>query len=232
MLMAAFFAAAVAARHRLGLARLLAAHRRRRGAGAAARLRLHHLARQPGGDRRGDQHPGRRPDHRAGQRLVPARRPDARRLRSRADQRLPADPVPARSPATTSWSMSRSLVGAAHLVGDLRAPASACGCAPSARIRRRSTPPASRWPGCAIARCCCAACSARHRRRLSVDRPERRLQPRHDGGPGLHRAGRLIFGKWRPFPAFGACLLFGLLDAVAIRLQGVRLPGSARCRCS
>ena len=35
----------------------------------------------------------------------------------------------------------------------------------------------------------------------------------------------IIFGKWRPFPAFGACLLFGLLDAVAIRLQGVRVPG-------
>ncbi len=27
-------------------------------------------------------------------------------------------------------------------------------------------------------------------RRLSLDRPERRLQPRHDGGAGLHRAGR------------------------------------------
>jgi simple sugar transport system permease protein len=35
----------------------------------------------------------------------------------------------------------------------------------------------------------------------------------------------VIFGKWRPFPALGACLIFGLLDAVAIRLQGVRMPG-------
>ena len=26
-------------------------------------------------------------------------------------------------------------------------------------------------------------------------------------------------------PAFGACLIFGLLDAVAIRLQGVEMPG-------
>ncbi len=34
----------------------------------------------------------------------------------------------------------------------------------------------------------------------------------------------LIFGKWRPVPAMLACLLFGFLDAVAIRLQGVELP--------
>ena len=35
----------------------------------------------------------------------------------------------------------------------------------------------------------------------------------------------LAVDKWRPCPAFGARLVFGLLDAVAIRLQGVRLPG-------
>ena len=34
----------------------------------------------------------------------------------------------------------------------------------------------------------------------------------------------LIFGKWRPVPAMLACLMFGFLDAVAIRLQGVVLP--------
>jgi simple sugar transport system permease protein len=34
----------------------------------------------------------------------------------------------------------------------------------------------------------------------------------------------LIFGKWRPVPAMLACLLFGFLDAVAARLQGVELP--------
>ncbi|UYN95551.1 MAG: ABC transporter permease [Enhydrobacter sp.] len=44
-------------------------------------------------------------------------------------------------------------------------------------------------------------------------------------GQGFIALAAVIFGKWRPFPAFAACLMFGLLDAIAIRLQGVRLPG-------
>ena len=44
-------------------------------------------------------------------------------------------------------------------------------------------------------------------------------------GQGYIALAALIFGKWRPWTAFGACLLFGLLNAVAIRLQGVPIPG-------
>jgi len=44
-------------------------------------------------------------------------------------------------------------------------------------------------------------------------------------GQGFIALAAVIFGKWRAFPAFGACLIFGLLDAIAIRLQGVRIPG-------
>jgi len=42
-------------------------------------------------------------------------------------------------------------------------------------------------------------------------------------GQGYIALAALIVGKWRALPAFGACLAFGLLDAVAIRLQGVRI---------
>ena len=44
-------------------------------------------------------------------------------------------------------------------------------------------------------------------------------------GQGFIALAAIIFGKWRAWPAFGACLIFGLLDAIAIRLQGVRVPG-------
>src|SRR3546814_6816476 len=43
-------------------------------------------------------------------------------------------------------------------------------------------------------------------------------------GQGYIALAALIFGKWRPVPAMLACLMFGFLDAAAIRLQGVVLP--------
>lgn len=43
-------------------------------------------------------------------------------------------------------------------------------------------------------------------------------------GKGYIALAALIFGKWRPVPAMFACLLFGFLEALATRLQGVDLP--------
>ncbi|WP_432285323.1 ABC transporter permease [Aminobacter sp. BA135] len=43
-------------------------------------------------------------------------------------------------------------------------------------------------------------------------------------GRGYIALAALIFAKWKPVPAMFACLLFGFLDALSIRLQGTPLP--------
>lgn len=49
--------------------------------------------------------------------------------------------------------------------------------------------------------------------------------PNMTAGRGFIALAALIFAKWRAWPALGACFLFGLLDALAIQLQGIVLPG-------
>jgi ABC-type uncharacterized transport system permease subunit len=43
-------------------------------------------------------------------------------------------------------------------------------------------------------------------------------------GRGFVALAALIFAKWKPVPAMFACLLFGFLDAFAIRFQGFAFP--------
>ena len=44
------------------------------------------------------------------------------------------------------------------------------------------------------------------------------------GGRGFIALAALVFAKWRPWPAMATCLLFGFLDALADRMQGIVIP--------
>ena len=43
-------------------------------------------------------------------------------------------------------------------------------------------------------------------------------------GKGYIALAALIFANWKPLPVMLACLLFGFLDAISIRVQGVEIP--------
>jgi simple sugar transport system permease protein len=49
--------------------------------------------------------------------------------------------------------------------------------------------------------------------------------PGMSAGKGFMALAALVLASWQPFRALGACLLFGCLDAIAVRFQGIAMFG-------
>ena len=112
----------------------------------------------------------------------------------------------------------------ADLLGALPHALRPAGCAPSARTRPRSTPPAFRCAGLRYrAVIICGVLVGLSGVYLSIAQAAY-FQPHMSAGKGFIALAALVFAKWRPWPALATCLLFGVLDALATRLQGVPLP--------
>ena len=142
---------------------------------------------------------------------------DRRRADHRADLSGPDfRPRPDRLHRLRAWCPSPT--------GRSTARASDCVCGRSARIRPRSTPPAFRCAACAIARSSSAGSLVGLAGVYLALGQTGYFQPHMSAGRGFIALAALVFAKWRPWPALATCLLFGFLDALAIRLQGVELP--------
>ena len=119
---------------------------------ARSRLRLDQPARQPDRLGRRHQHAGGGPDRDRRQCLVRAGRAHAAARGRAALRRRALRPL--------GPGLPRAAGRAGHLVRARPTPASACACAPSARTRPRSTPPAFPSPACATPRSSSPACCA------------------------------------------------------------------------
>lgn len=49
--------------------------------------------------------------------------------------------------------------------------------------------------------------------------------PLMSGGRGFIALAAVVFGRWKAIPILSACLLFGFMDAIQMRLQGTQLYG-------
>jgi ABC-type uncharacterized transport system permease subunit len=50
------------------------------------------------------------------------------------------------------------------------------------------------------------------------------FNPNMAAGRGYIALAALIFAKWKPWPALLVCLMFGFLDSLQLRLQGIKFP--------